>query len=81
MCVCVFKLFAHSTSLSTPKVAIKELLINYLTREGCFRHSRDPHLTASAANILRAPSAKCGGDAGGRDNKDSGRPAKGGTPR
>ena len=31
--VCVFKLFAHSTSVSTPKVAINELLINYLTSE------------------------------------------------
>lgn len=34
VCVCVcFKLFAHSPSLSTPKVAVNELLINYLTKE------------------------------------------------
>lgn len=49
--ICVCNVFAHSTSLSTPKVVANQLLINYLTEEAAVGTAVRPNMTIF--NILQ----------------------------
>lgn len=76
MCVHVF---AHSTSLSTPKVVANQLLINYLTEEAAVGTAVRPNMTIF--NILqwnfRAPNLEAMTES---DKKDRLEGTGGGTP-
>lgn len=69
MCVC--HVFAHSTSLRTPKGVTNQLLINYLTEEAAVGTAVRPNMTVF--NILqrnfRAPNLE---EMTESDKKDSG---------
>lgn len=69
--ICVCNVFAHSPSLSTPKVVTNQLLINYLTEEAAVGTAVRPNMTI--VHILqrnfRAPNLE---EMTESDKKDSG---------